>query len=126
MALPQDHTSAPITHAAAQGGQASLDGVFPRTGAAGVSKIHEALGHHLFSLQTVQNGVVGTATVLLEGSNDKATWKTLGTNAHAGNDAKFLEVIDKPYRFVRVNKSVAAGAGDTVDYFLRMTGMAAN
>jgi hypothetical protein len=126
MALPQDHVSAPATHAASKG--AAIDGAFPRAGGsgAGPGRTIEAAGHMHATLQTVQSGAVAPATVLLEGSNDGANWKTLATNAHAGNDARFAEVNTMGYRFFRARKSVDCGAGDFVDYFLRLTGHGQN
>ncbi len=122
MAHAQDHISAAASHVAAKG--AALDGTFPRTGASGLGsgRIIEVLGHPHMTLQTTQVGAVTAATVLLEGSNDKTNWKTLATNAHAGDDSKFAEVDTKAYRFARVRKSVDAGAADTIDYFLRLAG----
>lgn len=119
MAAPQDHTSDAAN--AAQGGAvhgAVVDATFPRAnGAVGAGKSIESQGHDGAILHT-RCTTATTPTVKLQGSNDKVGWNDLGTNAHAGNDHKFLEVAAKGYRFFRANKTVD---GD-VDYYLRLVG----
>jgi hypothetical protein len=80
----------------------------------------------LATLQTVQSGADAPASVLLDGSNDGANWKTLATNVHAGNDTQFAEVATRGGRFFPARKSVDCGNGDFVDYFLRLTGHGQN
>lgn len=119
MAMAQDHTS-DATNAATSGAVAgaTVDAGFPRAnGATGAGRAIEAQGHFHAVLHT-RCTTATTPTVLLQGSNDKVGWNDLGTNAHAGNDHKFLEVATKGYRFFRANKTVD---GD-VDYYLRLTG----
>lgn len=119
MAMAQDWTSDAANAAVGEAVHgATVDTTYPRAnGTTGAGKAIEAQGHFHAVLHT-RATTATTPTVKLQGSNDKVGWNDLGSNAHAGNDHKFLEVATKGYRFFRVIKSVD---GD-VDYYLRLSG----
>lgn len=95
---------------------ATVDKEFPHAaGSTGAGHNLESLGHISAVLQTVA-AAASTPTVKLQGSNDKANWTDLATHAHSGGDSIDTVVVDKPYRFFRVNKTVD---GD-VQFFLRL------
>lgn len=118
--MGQLHTS-DTTFAAAHG-VGNHDGSFLRTGGAGTGagRIIRNLSGVSGVLQTVQTGAVTAATVKLQGSVNGSNWTDIASNAHAGNDMKEAVFVDKGYAFFRVNKSVDAGAGDFVDYYLHI------
>lgn len=119
MAMAQDWTSDATNAAVGKAVHgATVDTTYPRAnGATGAGKAIELQGHVHLVLHT-RATTATTPTVKLQGSNDKVGWNDLGSNVHAGNDHKFLEVASKGYRFVRANKSVDGDA----DYYLRATG----
>lgn len=116
MPFPQDYVS---TGAAADLKKDGSEDTSYDPSAVSTSQIITSLGHEKAVLQTVQGGA-GSATVTLEGSNDRTNWNILATNTHTGSDTQFAEVTDKAYKYWRVNMSAHSGAD--VDYFLRLAG----